>query len=164
MANRPGKEPESRLVVAAKDILSGTFGGIAQVFAGHPLDTVKVRLQTQVIEPGKPPPFTGMVDCFRKTFANEGIRGLYKGCASPLSGAMVLNATLFFAYGQSKLIVRQGLRPDQELSLSRYFLAGGMAGGFVCIAETPFDLLKVSCSRKSARASTRACLMQPATS
>jgi len=28
----------------ALDILAGSIGGIAQVFAGHPLDTVKVRV------------------------------------------------------------------------------------------------------------------------
>ena len=32
---------------AASDILAGTAAGIAQVAVGHPLDTLKVRLQTQ---------------------------------------------------------------------------------------------------------------------
>lgn len=84
---------------------AGTFGGIAQTIAGHPLDTVKVRLQTQVTVPGQLPQFAGMVDCFRKTVKGEGFFGLYKGAASPMAGAMAMNAALFFSYGQSKHIV-----------------------------------------------------------
>lgn len=71
--------------MALKDIFSGTMGGIAQVLAGHPLDTgififyiyvaipfnspvhvVKVRLQTQTVVPGQEPEFRGMIDCFKK--------------------------------------------------------------------------------------------------
>jgi len=29
------------------DFLGGFFGGVASTYIGHPLDTVKVRLQTQ---------------------------------------------------------------------------------------------------------------------
>jgi solute carrier family 25 (mitochondrial oxoglutarate transporter), member 11 len=43
------------------------------VLAGHPFDLIKVRLQTQVLEAGKPPPFTGALDCATKTFRNEGV-------------------------------------------------------------------------------------------
>lgn len=41
----------------ARDLVAGTFGGILQVIAGHPLDTIKVRLQTQAMTPA--PPFPG---------------------------------------------------------------------------------------------------------
>src|SRR3989338_9588303 len=43
--------PHSSLKHIAQDLLAGTFGGILQVIAGHPLDTVKVRLQTQILQP-----------------------------------------------------------------------------------------------------------------
>jgi len=33
---------------AIKDIFSGTVGGLLQVAVGHPLDTIKTRMQTQV--------------------------------------------------------------------------------------------------------------------
>lgn len=45
-------------------------------FFEHPLDLVKVRLQSQ---PGHlPPRFRGPVDCFWQTFRHEGVRGLYR--------------------------------------------------------------------------------------
>jgi len=76
-----------------KDLISGTAGGIAQVLSGHPLDTIKVRLQIQ--GPGQKQ-FNGAIDCLRKTVRNEGFFALYKGSASPLLGAMAHNAVVFF--------------------------------------------------------------------
>jgi len=109
------------------------------------LDTVKVRLQTQVVEPGKPPQFAGTVDCFNKTFSREGVSGLYKGAMSPLAGAMALNAGIFFAYGQSKLFLAEGksrLNLDKKMTLYDYFICGALTGGFVAPIESPVDLLK----------------------
>lgn len=65
-------KPKSSGRDAAKDIISGTAGGVAQVVAGHPLDTIKVRLQTQVLGPDGKFPFAGMRDCARQTFHKEG--------------------------------------------------------------------------------------------
>ena len=42
---------------ALKGFLSGGFGGMCLVAAGHPLDLIKVRLQTMKAEPGKEPPY-----------------------------------------------------------------------------------------------------------
>ena len=45
----------------------------AQVLVGHPLDTIKVRIQTMELVPGQPPPYTGMVDCASKIVKKEGV-------------------------------------------------------------------------------------------
>jgi len=136
---------------AIKDILSGTMGGISQVVSGHPLDTIKVRLATQ--NPANPV-YGGMIDCMQKTFRSEGLRGLYKGAASPLAGAMFHNAALFFSYGQSRRAVAgwqspslsssfSGKGSEVQLTLLGEFYAGAIAGGLVSIVETPIDLLKI---------------------
>eukprot|EP01123_Difflugia_compressa_P013033 TRINITY_DN5821_c0_g1_i1.p1 TRINITY_DN5821_c0_g1~~TRINITY_DN5821_c0_g1_i1.p1 ORF type:complete len:301 (-),score=37.64 TRINITY_DN5821_c0_g1_i1:138-1040(-) len=136
-------QKDHQLYYAFKDIFSGTAGGIAQVLAGHPLDTVKVRLQTQVVVPGQAPQFNGMIDCFRKTIAKEGFLGLYKGATSPLAGAMAHNAGIFFCYGQSKrFISSQYQRTLDTMTLSDYFKSGAITGFFVNVIEGPVDLLK----------------------
>jgi len=48
------------------------------VGVGHPLDTIKVRLQTMTVTPGQAPPYSGALDCARKTIAREGV------CTIPL--------------------------------------------------------------------------------
>jgi len=136
------KKEDSPLVAAFKDIASGTIGGIAQVVAGHPLDTVKVRLQNQVDVPGQVKQFNGMLDTFRKTVQIEGVKGLYKGATSPLAGAMAHNAGVFFSYGQAKNWLAAGKGMD-KLTLSDYFIAGAITGAFVSHIEGPIDLLKV---------------------
>lgn len=47
------------------------------MFVGHPLDLIKVRLQTMPIPAaGEAPLYTGMVDCAKKTMARDGVRSL----------------------------------------------------------------------------------------
>lgn len=135
---------QSNFQIALYDIMSGTFGGLAQVIAGHPLDTVKVRLQTQPTSlVGEKPQFNGMMDCFKKTWKSEGMGGLYKGASSPLAGAMLHNAGLFFVFGQSKeLVWKYRKEKTPKLTVPQYFTAGLMTGFAVTVVEAPIDLLK----------------------
>ncbi|CAM9970834.1 unnamed protein product, partial [Phaeothamnion confervicola] len=119
-----------------KDIVSGTVAGFAQVVVGHPLDTIKVRLQTQS---STNPVYSGMADCFKKTWAQEGFGGLYAGAASPLLGAMAHNAGVFFSYGMAKKVVGGG----KELTIPQYYAAGALAAVPITIVEAPVDLFKI---------------------
>jgi hypothetical protein len=56
-----GKD-DTPTVVFLKDFTAGQFGGMAQVLAGHPLDTIKVVMQTQP----NPPIYKSATDCFRQ--------------------------------------------------------------------------------------------------
>jgi solute carrier family 25 carnitine/acylcarnitine transporter 20/29 len=53
----------------AQDLIAGTIGGWAQVLVGQPLDTIKVRLQTQP----SPPIYRNATDCFRQLVQREGV-------------------------------------------------------------------------------------------
>ena len=64
-----------------KYFINGGVGGVLTVLIGHPLDTMKVRLQTQPLPAkGQKPMYNGMMDCAVKIMANEGPFGFYKGC------------------------------------------------------------------------------------
>ena len=80
----------------ALEFLAGCIGGCAGVAVGHPLDTVKVRLQTQ--DPLNPK-FKGTWDCIAQTIKSESVRGLYKGMSSPMAGVAVVNALVFGIHG-----------------------------------------------------------------
>eukprot|EP00121_Abeoforma_whisleri_P013001 Awhi_evm1s12002 len=75
------------------ELIAGGIGGGAGVFVGHPLDTVRVRLQNDTIKR-----YSGTLDCLRKTMSEESVRGLFRGLAPPLIGATAVNACLFFTY------------------------------------------------------------------
>ncbi|EFA83131.1 mitochondrial substrate carrier family protein [Heterostelium album PN500] len=128
---------ESPLMIALKDILAGSIGGVGQVFTGHPLDTIKVRLQTQ---PVGAPLYSGTLDCLKKTIAEEGFAGLYKGVASPLVGLCVMNAVMFLSYGQAKKIIQGD--SNRELSVAELTKAGAVAGFTIAFVESPVDLFK----------------------
>jgi len=81
-----------------------------------------------------------MADCARKTFAGEGLGGLYKGAASPLLGAAIHNAGVFFSYGQAKRLTGADVK---GAALSKYWLAGAIASVPITVLETPVDLFKI---------------------
>ena len=83
-----------------RHFVGGYCSGIALVLAGHPFDTVKVRLQTE----GRGGRFRGPVHCVRDTVAREGLLALYKGVTPPLFATGVINAML---WGSQGVVVRQ---------------------------------------------------------
>lgn len=91
MAGDDAKPPS-----ALKSFISGGVGGVALVGVGHPLDTIKVRVQTM------PDVYKSGMDCFKKTVASEGAKGLYKGIAAPLAGVTPMYALCFLGYGLGK--------------------------------------------------------------
>mmetsp|Transcript_2141 Transcript_2141/g.5020 ORF Transcript_2141/g.5020 Transcript_2141/m.5020 type:complete len:157 (+) Transcript_2141:93-563(+) len=78
---------ESPFRIGLKDIIAGSARGVAQVFVGHPLDTVKVRMQNGG--------FSSISQCLAQTARHEGLYGFYKGATSPLAGVVAYSATLF---------------------------------------------------------------------
>jgi solute carrier family 25 carnitine/acylcarnitine transporter 20/29 len=137
-----------------RDLIAGTAGGVAQTFSGHPLDTMKIRLQTMPQPaPGQPPMYTGAIDCTIKTIKGEGPLALYKGVGSPLAGLTFLNAVLFVTYGYWKHVVktyvpigsersRNDPRDPQKMSIAQYFLTGALVGVIVALFDCPVDLFK----------------------
>jgi solute carrier family 25 (mitochondrial carnitine/acylcarnitine transporter), member 20/29 len=61
----------------AKDFTAGTVGGAANLFVGHPFDTIKVKLQSQPTPaPAQLPKYSSAIDAVKQTVAAEGPRGL----------------------------------------------------------------------------------------
>ncbi|XP_042865063.1 mitochondrial carnitine/acylcarnitine carrier protein-like isoform X2 [Penaeus japonicus] len=128
-------------VSPAKDFLAGGFGGMCLVGAGHPLDTIKVRLQTQPIpKPGEQLLYKGTWDCALKTVRNEGFFGLYKGMAAPLIGVTPMFAVCFLGFGIGKKL--QQTSPDQKLTAVQLFNAGMLSGVFTTAIMTPGERIK----------------------
>ncbi|KAK2503503.1 LOW QUALITY PROTEIN: hypothetical protein MC885_018233, partial [Smutsia gigantea] len=132
---------EASPVSPLKNLLAGGFGGMCLVFVGHPLDTVKVRLQTQPPSlPGQPPMYSGTFDCFRKTLMREGITGLYRGMAAPIIGVTPMFAVCFFGFGLGKKL--QQKCPEDVLSYPQLFAAGMLSGVFTTGIMTPGERIK----------------------
>ncbi|KAI8849734.1 mitochondrial carrier domain-containing protein [Chytridium lagenaria] len=107
-----------------KELFAGCVGGIVQVLTGQPFDTVKVRLQTQ------PDKYTNLIDCVKKTYANEGFVGFYKGTLTPLIGIGACVSIQFGALEASKrfFALRNPVKDPNALSLSQLYLSGAFSG------------------------------------
>lgn len=124
-----------------KSFIAGGFGGICLVFAGHPLDTIKVRLQTQPHSPdGKPLLYKGTFDCAKKILQKEQIRGLYKGMASPIAGVAPVYALCFFAFSVGKKLQQKS--DDHILTPGELFLSGALAGLSTTVILSPGERIK----------------------
>uniref|UniRef100_A0A3Q3WN12 Uncharacterized protein n=1 Tax=Mola mola TaxID=94237 RepID=A0A3Q3WN12_MOLML len=108
-----GEQP--RRVSPLKNFVAGGAAGACLLLAGHPLDTIKVRLQTQP-RASCAVLYTGTYDCFRKTVSKEGILGLYKGMGAPLAGVAPMMAISFFGFGLGKQLQQKD--PDKPLMIS----------------------------------------------
>ncbi|XP_062864057.1 solute carrier family 25 member 47-B isoform X2 [Trichomycterus rosablanca] len=113
-------------------------GGAFGVAVGFPLDTVKVRLQTQN-------KFTGVWQCIHTTCRNEGVYGFYKGMSMPITTVSVSSSVVFGTYRNVLQVLRQ-LRgksaeaPSAKLDIFLSGLAGGVAQTSVM---SPADIVKV---------------------
>jgi solute carrier family 25 carnitine/acylcarnitine transporter 20/29 len=117
-----------------KQLTAGTAGGVAITLVGHPLDTIKVRLQTDALLGEQK--FKSALDCFKQTLKAEGPFGLYKGVTSPMFGSAALYAVCFGSFGIGKKIF--GNSTPFEL-----FNAGCFSGIFSTTVMTPMELVKV---------------------
>uniref|UniRef100_A0AAR5NYV4 Mitochondrial ornithine transporter 1 n=1 Tax=Dendroctonus ponderosae TaxID=77166 RepID=A0AAR5NYV4_DENPD len=134
--NHPGRSHVKDGVI---DFSAGCLGGIALVYVGQPLDTVKVKMQTS------PLLYTNMVDCCRNTYLQDGIiKGLYAGTTPALVTNIMENSVLFLCYGfcQKVIVNITGVKSSEELSAFSNACAGFLASFFSSIAITPTELIK----------------------
>lgn len=108
------------------------------VLAGHPFDTIKVRLQTSN-------QYKGLVDCVKQTIKADGVLGLYKGMASPLVGVTPMFALSFWSYDMGQKIVFS-VSPDrtsQDLTMGEFAFAGAFSAIPTTVITTPMERIKV---------------------
>ncbi|KDN44897.1 mitochondrial carrier [Tilletiaria anomala UBC 951] len=149
---------------ATRDVAFGSIAGMFAKLFEHPFDLVKVRLQTQQVAPAPSstspplaatPHYRGALHCFSSTYANEGVRGLYRGLSMPVLGAVAENATLFFTYNAIlRLLAAHTLAPlgategkaasakPEDMNVSQLAIAAAGAGAVTSLVLTPVELIK----------------------
>jgi len=94
------------LAISKTAMCGGIAGGISK-FVVYPLDTIKKRLQIQVLANTLDgaqfmPKYHGVSDLVRKTLAAEGLKGFYKGLGPTTAKAVVSTAVTFAAFEGAK--------------------------------------------------------------
>ena len=109
--------------------VAGAVSGVAQVLAEHPLDSLKVRLQSRLAA------FThvrgGPLPMLQYTMRVEGVAALYQGVSPRLLSYGLVKMSLFTLY--ERWLPLCGGSP---------LLAGGLAGACNSVVSCPQDVLK----------------------
>ena len=120
--------------------IAGTVGGVLSVTVGHPLDTVKVRLQTTDIL-SQSAKFTGTFDCIARTVRAEGLLALFKGLTPHLLVSLPTSCVMFFGYGIGLKLQSKDQNFD-KLSPFNIFSAGIFSGLCTTFVIVPFYRVK----------------------
>ncbi|KAF5402908.1 Mitochondrial ornithine transporter [Paragonimus heterotremus] len=120
-------------------LVAGVNGGIATVYVGQPLDTIKVKMQAF------PEVYSDAWKCFKITLTKDGIaRGLYAGTVPALVANVAENSVLFCALPPSQHIVGRicGKNPGDHLSDFQHACAGSLAAFWSSLTLCPTELVK----------------------
>lgn len=151
---------------AARDFLAGAGGGLASVFVGHPLDTVRVFQQAAAV--------THRGETIRSLFSilshhginNTAVReekfrsrfftnvkhlfsttGLYRGVFYPAATIGIQSAIVFQAYGVASRYIYEHYHPRDDPRSVMTYTQVALAGGFAGLAQLgviiPVELLKI---------------------
>lgn len=93
------RDNTSPIVKFAKSFTSGFISGGLAKYIGHPLDTIKVRIQVSGDQ-------MALHRHLTRIFYKEGVRGFYKGAISPIVGTAPVTASLFAVNDFSKRLLK----------------------------------------------------------
>eukprot|EP00540_Astrosyne_radiata_P023383 CAMPEP_0116830928 /NCGR_PEP_ID=MMETSP0418-20121206/5044_1 /TAXON_ID=1158023 /ORGANISM="Astrosyne radiata, Strain 13vi08-1A" /LENGTH=274 /DNA_ID=CAMNT_0004460103 /DNA_START=131 /DNA_END=955 /DNA_ORIENTATION=+ len=107
---------------------------------GHPLDLIKVRMQTGVGG-------GSVLGMMGKTLRAEGFGGLYRGVSAPLTAVTPLFAVCFWGYDMGKRCVRLWeskvmKREVTEFTIPQYCVAGGISAIPASLLMAPSERIK----------------------
>ncbi|KAM4732233.1 solute carrier family 25 member 48 [Anableps anableps] len=120
------------------DFIAGWIGGASSVVVGHPLDTVKTRLQAGT-------GYQNTLHCILTIYRKETVMGFFKGMSFPLASITIYNSVVFGFFSNiqrfiSKYRYGDGRHPCGMLDLTvASMLTGLMSVGL----GAPVDLVKI---------------------
>ena len=131
---------------AALDFVAGCVAGTLSILACHPLDTIRIRLQS-----GQ---FSSISQCVKSSLKNEGVLGLYKGLVPPLVGVSLINASLFGTKSLTHTMLddmddKSDTEPSSNATQQtqpnlKHLMISGAAAGFASgFLSSPIELLKI---------------------
>jgi len=125
---------------SAKSIISGGLSGAIEICITYPTEYVKTQLQ--LADKTGAARFTGPVDVVKKTIAEKGPLGLYRGLSPLLYFSVPKNAIRFASFEFIKSLYQRG--SSRPLTRVEAFTAGLGAGMCEAIgAVTPMETIKV---------------------
>ena len=133
------KKSDSSATKFGKNIISGGVAGSLSLLFVYSLDYVRTRLanDTKSAKKGGERQYNGLVDCYKKTIASDGIAGLYRGFVISCVGIFIYRGMYFGLYDTLKPII---LKPDSGFLLS--FCLGYVVTVVAGLMSYPIDTIR----------------------
>lgn len=126
----------------AGNLASGGAAGAASLTMVYSLDYARTRLANDnksAKKGGGERQFNGLLDVYRKTYASDGIAGLYRGFVISCVGIIVYRGLYFGMYDSLKPVLLQGNMKDSFIGA--FFLGWGITIG-AGLASYPLDTVR----------------------
>ena len=135
------------------NLMSGASSGLIAKTMAAPIERVKLLLQTQKVNSDVHVRYKGMVDCFRRVYAEQGLVSFWRGNAANLMRYMPGQALTFAFKDHIKDVLSRiestmigsgsvsGVG-DTWRSSAKNFIAAGMAGGMSLCLLYPLDMAR----------------------
>jgi len=126
----------------AGNLASGGAAGAASLTMVYSLDYARTRLANDnksAKKGGGERQFNGLADVYRKTYASDGIAGLYRGFVISCVGIIVYRGLYFGMYDSLKPVLLQGNMKDSFIGA--FFLGWGITIG-AGLASYPLDTVR----------------------
>ncbi|KAM6461427.1 solute carrier family 25 member 47 isoform 2-T2 [Liasis olivaceus] len=120
------------------DFIAGAIGGGVSAAVGYPLDTIKVRIQTEAH-------YRGIWHCITDTYRNERVPGFFRGVSMTVVMASLISSFSFgiyknFLYGICRLRYGSADRKPSKVDIS---FAGCVTGAVRVVLISPAEIAKV---------------------
>jgi len=122
--------------------IAGASAGFLQCGICGPMELAKIRLQSQGegMRKGTRGVYSGTVDCLRKIYQVEGIKGIGQGMNATIMREVPAFGCYFLTYEWlCRKLIKEG---EYECSTPSLLLAGGLAGCSAWIISYPVDVIK----------------------
>ncbi|XP_056294915.1 solute carrier family 25 member 48 isoform X2 [Pseudoliparis swirei] len=120
------------------DFIAGCIGGSCSVVVGHPLDTVKTRLQA-----GRG--YKSLLHCVLSIYRKETAMGFFRGMSFPLASITIYNSVVFGFFSNAQRLISQHRHGDGRHPCGMADLAAAsMLTGLMSVGlGAPVDLVKI---------------------
>jgi len=121
----------------ATNIASGGFAGSLSLLFVYSLDFVRTRMANDAKSKDGTRQFNGLIDCYKKTIASDGIAGLYRGFVISCVGIFIYRGMYFGLYDSLKPMLL-GDKPNAFLS----FILGWVVTTVAGLGGYPIDTVR----------------------
>lgn len=122
------------------DYVAGAIGGCVGMAVGHPMDTIKVQMQTQPAHNQ----YKGVWDCAKSVSHSGFSKGFFRGMSWPLMSYSFMNSIFFGAYGHLLQQFGHNKRECTEPLYLSVLAAACIATVPTVFIACPIDVIKVT--------------------